>query len=171
MFEFFSIEQYHAQLKQGSLNCLQAVEYYLQKIRSAKHLNAFIEVFDEEVLQRAANLDQKRKAGSAIGKLHGVVIGLKDVICYKDHPISAASKILKGFTSLYSATAVERLLAEDAIIIGRLNCDEFAMGSTNENSAYGKVLNALDETRVPGGSSGGSAVAVQASLMHGFTWQ
>ena len=164
MYEFFSIEQYHAQLKQGSLNCLQVVEHYLQKIRSAKHLNAFIEVFEEEVLERAANLDQKRKAGSVIGKLHGVVIGLKDVICYKSHSISAASKILKGFTSIYSATAVEKLLAEDAIIIGRLNCDEFAMGSTNENSAYGKVLNALDETRVPGGSSGGSAVAVQASL-------
>jgi aspartyl-tRNA(Asn)/glutamyl-tRNA(Gln) amidotransferase subunit A len=164
LFEFFSIEQYHAQLKQGSLNCLQAVEYYLQRIRSAKHLNAFIEVFDEEALQRAAALDQKRRAGHPAGKLHGVVIGLKDVICYKGHAISAASKILKGFTTLYSATAVERLLAEDAIIIGRLNCDEFAMGSTNENSAYGKVLNALDETRVPGGSSGGSAVAVQASL-------
>ena len=83
--------------------------------------------------------------------------------------ISASSDILKNFTSIYSATAVERLLAEDAIIIGNLNCDEFAMGSTNENSAYGKVLNALDETRVPGGSSGGSAVAVQAGLMYGFT--
>ena len=91
-------------------------------------------------------------------------MGLKDVICYKDHKISASSNILKNFTSVYSATVVERLLAEDAIIIGNLNCDEFAMGSTNENSAYGKVLNALDETRVPGGSSGGPAVAVQAGL-------
>jgi aspartyl-tRNA(Asn)/glutamyl-tRNA(Gln) amidotransferase subunit A len=96
--------------------------------------------------------------------LHGVVIGLKDVIAYKNHALTAASKILEGFHSIYSATAVERLLAEEAIIIGNLNCDEFAMGSTNENSAYGKVLNALDETRVPGGSSGGSAVAVQAGL-------
>jgi len=86
------------------------------------------------------------------------------VICYKDHPVTAASGILKDFTSIYSATAVERLIKEEAIIIGNLNCDEFAMGSTNENSTYGKVLNALDETRVPGGSSGGSAVAVQAGL-------
>lgn len=86
------------------------------------------------------------------------------MICYKHHQVSAASNILKNFTSLYSATAVERLLAEDAIIIGRTNCDEFAMGSTNENSAYGKVLNALDKTRTPGGSSGGSAVAMQADL-------
>src|SRR3954466_8188457 len=86
------------------------------------------------------------------------------ILCYKGQKLSASSKILEGFTSLYSSTVVERLLAEDAIIIGRTNCDEFAMGSSNENSAYGKVLNARDNTRVPGGSSGGSAVAVQAGL-------
>ena len=91
-------------------------------------------------------------------------MGIKDVLCYKGHTVTAGSKILKGFHSIYNATAIERLLQEDAIIIGNLNCDEFAMGSSNENSAYGNVLNALDETRVPGGSSGGSAVAVQAGL-------
>ncbi len=99
-----------------------------------------------------------------MGRLHGVVVSIKDVICYKDHPVSAASNILKDFVSLYNATAVERMLAEEAIIIGHTNCDEFAMGSSNENSAYGPVRNALDESRVPGGSSGGSAVAVQAGL-------
>ena len=164
MFEFSSIELYHAQLREGRVTCLQAVEHYLQKIKSAVHLNAFIEVFDAEALNKASQLDEKRKAGLPTRKLHGVVIGLKDVICYKDHRLSAASGILQNFTSLYSASAVEYLLQEDAIIIGRLNCDEFAMGSTNENSVYGKVLNAIDETRVPGGSSGGSAVAVQAGL-------
>lgn len=164
MFQFSSIEQYHAQLQEGNATCLQAVEHYLQLINTNRHLNAFVEVYAEEALQKARQLDEKRKAGATTGKLHGVVIGLKDVICYKDHHITAASRILKNFTSLYSATAVERLLAEEAIIIGNLNCDEFAMGSTNENSAYGKVLNALDERRVPGGSSGGSAVAVQAGL-------
>ena len=165
MFEFSSIEQYHAQLKEGNVTCLQAVEHYLQQIHAKKHLNAFIEVYADEAIAKAKLLDQKRIAGSSTtGKLHGVVIGLKDVICYKDHKISASSNILKGFTSIYSSTAVERLLEEEAIIIGNLNCDEFAMGSTNENSYYGKVLNALDETRVPGGSSGGSAVAVQAGL-------
>lgn len=162
LFEFASIEQYHAQLQEGNVTCLQIAEHYLNRIEETKHLNAFIEVYRDEVLQQAKSLDEKRKSGKPIGKLHGVIIGLKDVICYKDHTVSAASKILKNFTSIYSATAVERLLAEDAIIIGNLNCDEFAMGSTNENSAYGKVLNALDETKVPGGSSGGSAVAVQA---------
>ena len=164
MFEFSSIEQYHAQLQEGNVTCLQAVEHYLQRIHATRHLNAFIEVYENEAIQKAKQLDEKRKSGNTSGKLHGVVIGLKDVICYKDHNISASSNILKNFTSLYSATAVERLLAEEAIIIGNLNCDEFAMGSTNENSAYGNVLNPLDETRVPGGSSGGSAVAVQAKL-------
>jgi aspartyl-tRNA(Asn)/glutamyl-tRNA(Gln) amidotransferase subunit A len=164
LFEFSSIEQYHAQLKKGNLSCQQAVEYFLQRINASKHLNAFIEVYAEEALQKAANLDKKRNAGEPIGLLHGVVIGLKDIIAYKDHRLTAASKILEGFTSIYSATATERLLKEEAIIIGDCNCDEFAMGSTNENSAYGKVMNALDETRIPGGSSGGSAVAVQAGL-------
>jgi len=161
---FSSIEQYHAQLLEDKTTCRQAVEHYLQRIHDSAQLNAFIEVYADEALQQATLLDEKRKNGSPVGKLHGAVIALKDVICHKDHKVSASSNILKNFTSVYSATAVEKLLAEEAIIIGRTNCDEFAMGSTNENSAYGKVLNALDETRVPGGSSGGSAVAVQAGL-------
>lgn len=164
MFEFSSIEQYHAQLQEGTVTCLQATEHYLEQIESRRHLNAFLEVYADEAREKARQLDARRKSGAPTGLLHGVVVGIKDVICYKDHKVSASSRILDQFTSLYSATAVERLLQEEAIIIGRLNCDEFAMGSTNENSAYGKVLNALDETRVPGGSSGGSAVAVQAGL-------
>ena len=93
-----------------------------------------------------------------------MVIGIKDNICYKGHTLSASSKILDGFESLFSATAIQRILAEDAIIIGRTNCDEFAMGSSNENSAFGNVLHHIDRTKVPGGSSGGSAVAVAADL-------
>ncbi len=164
MFEFSSIEQYHARLNEGKATCLQAVEHYLQQIEARQRLNAFIEVYAEEALEKARELDKKRTRGDRIGKLHGVVIGLKDVLCYKDHKLSASSAILKNFTAVYSSTAVKRLIAEEAIIIGSCNCDEFAMGSTNENSVYGKVLNAQDETRVPGGSSGGSAVAVQAGL-------
>ncbi len=143
---------------------MQAVQHYLERIRSSGNLNAFIEVYAEEALGKAETLDRERQDARPMGKLHGVVISIKDVICYKDHKVSASSSMLKGFVSLYSATAVERLLAEEAIIIGSTNCDEFAMGSTNENSAYGNVLNALDQERVPGGSSGGSAVAVQAGL-------
>ncbi len=164
MFEFSSIERYHAQLKRGDVSCRQAVEHFLEQINALKHLNAFIETYSEEALQKAADLDDKRSSGKPMGSLHGVVIGLKDIIAYKDHLVTASSKILDGFHSIYSATATERLLEEEAIIIGRCNCDEFAMGSTNENSVYGKALNAKDNSRVPGGSSGGSAVAVQAGL-------
>lgn len=140
------------------------MKHYLSRIEAGKHLNAYTQVYDDEALERARQLDKKRRAGEKTGALHGVVIGLKDVIAYKDHPLTAASRILTNYTSVYNATAVEKLLREEVIIIGHLNCDEFAMGSTNENSAYGKVLNARDESRVPGGSSGGSAVAVQAGL-------
>ncbi|HMH33498.1 MAG TPA: Asp-tRNA(Asn)/Glu-tRNA(Gln) amidotransferase subunit GatA [Puia sp.] len=164
MFIFHSIKDYHNALQSGSVSCQEAVEYYLNKIESFKYLNAFVRVYKEDALKAAKSLDEKRHAGQPMGKLHGVVIGIKDVICYKDHPVTASSKILQGFVSIYHATVVKQMLQEEAIIIGHLNCDEFAMGSSNENSAYGHVLNALDNTRVPGGSSGGSAVAVQAGL-------
>ena len=164
MFEYTSINQYQLALTQGSTSCVEAVRHYLSQIENNRKLNAFVHVFAEEALKKADELDEKRKAGNRIGNLHGVIIAIKDVLCYKDHPLTAASGILKHFSSLYSATAIEKLLQEEAIIIGVCNCDEFAMGSTNENSVYGKVLNAIDDTRVPGGSSGGSAVAVQAGL-------
>ena len=159
-----TISQIQAALKSGKLMCESLVTGYIANIEANKHLNAFLEVFTDSALQRAQLLDKKLKNGEPTGKLFGAVIALKDNICYKGHKVSAGSKILEGFTSLFDATVVERLLAEDAIIIGRTNCDEFAMGSSNENSAYGNVLNAADNSRVPGGSSGGSAVAVQANL-------
>ncbi len=139
------------------------LDAYLAKISANKNLNAFLEVFEESARKQAELVDQKIKDGTA-GKLAGMVIGLKDNLCYKGHKVSASSKILEGFESLFTATAVERLLAEDAIIIGRLNCDEFAMGSSNENSAFGPVLNPHGDNKVPGGSSGGSAAAVAAGL-------
>ncbi len=164
MFSFQSVSNYHQQLKEEKTSCLQAVEFYLDKIKKNKRLNAFVEVYEEECISRAKFLDEKRISGKTCGKLHGVIIAIKDVICYKDHKTSAASKMLENFISIYNSTAVENLLEEDAIIIGNCNCDEFAMGSTNENSVYGRVKNALNENKVSGGSSGGSAVAVQAGL-------
>ncbi len=143
---------------------LALTRHYLDNIAKNAALNAFLEVFEADVLEKAKQIDEKIKAKQPLGKLFGCVVGIKDNICYKNHKVSAGSKILTGFTSIFSATVVEKLLAEDALIIGRLNCDEFAMGSSNENSAYGNVLNALDTSRVPGGSSGGSAVAVQADM-------
>lgn len=158
-----TIKQVQDDLNAGTTTCLQLVNEFLQRIEANKHLNAFLEVYNDEAIERARFLDAKKENR---GKLYGCVIAIKDNICYKQHKVSAGSKILEGFTSLFNSTVVERLLAEDAIIIGRTNCDEFAMGSSNENSAYGKVLNALDNSRVPGGSSGGSAVVVQANLCH-----
>ena len=164
MFSFHSIASYHDWLKDHSDGCEIAVRHYLVQIGRHERLNAFLETYGEEALARAKELDKKRQAGQHPGKLHGVVVSLKDVIAHRGHTLTAASKILSGFTSIYNATVVDKLLAEDAIIIGRNNCDEFAMGSTNENSAYGNVGNARDASRVPGGSSGGSAVAVQAGM-------
>ena len=163
MKKYTSILEVQNDLRGGALTIPDLVSYYLKNIDEKKHLNAFLEVWGEEAQDRAKRIQEKFQAGNA-GRLAGMVIALKDNICYEGHKVSGSSKILEGFTSLFNSTVVERLHAEDAIFIGRVNCDEFAMGSSNENSAYGAVLNPLDETRVPGGSSGGSAAAVAADL-------
>ncbi len=139
------------------------VESSISNIKGKSSLNAFVEIFEDSARSSAVKVDEKIKKGSA-GKLAGVILGIKDNICYKGHKVSASSKILNNFESLYTATVLQRLIDEDAIVIGRLNCDEFAMGSSNENSFYGNVNNNFDESYVPGGSSGGSAVAVSAGL-------
>jgi aspartyl-tRNA(Asn)/glutamyl-tRNA(Gln) amidotransferase subunit A len=164
LYPFATIKAYQQRLFDGTTSCKQAVEFYLAQTKKFAHLNSLLHTFPEEALQRATELDEQRAAGKTPGKLHGVVITVKDVIAWEQHPLSASSNILKHFHSIYNSTAVQKLLAEDAIIIGINNCDEFAMGSSNENSAFGPVKNMLDESRVPGGSSGGSAVAVQANL-------
>lgn len=160
---FNTLQHLQQELVAGEVSCVQIVESYLENIQKNTHLNAFLEVFGTEALENAQQVDKKVQ-NKKQGKLAGLVVGLKDNISYQGHAVSASSKILDGYTAVYNATVVERLLAEDAIIIGRLNCDEFAMGASNENSAFGPVLNAQDNSRVPGGSSGGSAVAVQANL-------
>ncbi|MBI5915032.1 MAG: Asp-tRNA(Asn)/Glu-tRNA(Gln) amidotransferase subunit GatA [Bacteroidetes bacterium] len=158
-----SLAQTQVALRSGEATCASIVEHYLAQIEATRHLNIYVEVFTEEARQRARDLDEKfAQNPNSVGKLFGAVISIKDVICYAGHEVTAGSKMLKGFRSVFSATVVERLLAEDAIIIGRVNCDEFAMGSTNESSCYGPTRNAADPSKVPGGSSGGSAVAVQA---------
>jgi len=160
---YHSLEEVRADLLSSETTLVALVNYYLQRIETYQHLNVFLHVYADEALKRAEAIDAKLKAGTA-GKLAGMVISIKDMICYKDHPVSASSKILKGFKSIYSSTVVERILAEDAIIIGHVNCDEFAMGASNETSHYGNVLNFADNSLVPGGSSGGSAVSVQADM-------
>jgi len=144
------------------ISLVQICQEYINRIKSSTS-NAFIEVFEEEALSKAEEI-QKKVISNDFGLLAGIFVGLKDNICYKDHRLTASSKMLEGFKSLFSATAVEKILNEDAIILGRLNCDEFAMGSSNENSIYGPVKNPKDEKKVPGGSSGGSAAAVAEGL-------
>ena len=164
MRRFHSLTEVRNELTAGNTTCRQLVEYYLDNIeRRNGRLNAFLEVWPEEARAQAEAVDAKLAAGTA-GKLAGMVVGLKDVLAYKDHALQSSSHILDGFKSLFTATAVQRLLDEDAIFIGRQNCDEFAMGASNESSYFGPVRNAADEERVSGGSSGGSAVAVQADM-------
>ncbi len=163
MKKYTSYFQIRNDIEKGDTSCQKLVNYYLKNIHAKKHLNCFLEVYQDEALARAEQIDQKFSRGQA-GRLAGIVIALKDVLCYKDHTLQAGSKILQGFESQFTASAVQSLLDEDAIIIGRNNCDEFAMGSSCENSAFGPVLNDLDHERVPGGSSGGAAVAVQTDM-------
>lgn len=156
----------HTEVKKAltsGISLLGILDSYFVEIEKRKNLNAFLEIFHDSAREQATKIDAKLKAGTA-GRLAGMVIAIKDNICYKNHKVSASSKILGGFESLYTATALQRLLDEDVIVIGRTNCDEFAMGSSNENSAFGPVLNALNEKKVPGGSSGGSASAVAGNL-------
>lgn len=151
-----------AALREGRFSCRQLVEHYLAQIGRSRALNIYLEVFEEEALTKASETDARLAAGGGLGRLFGGVLSLKDVLCYAGHRVSAGSRMLEGFESQFSATAVERILAEDAIILGRVNCDEFAMGSTNEHSAFGPTRNPVDPQRVPGGSSGASAAAVAA---------
>lgn len=166
MEDFQTISHIQASLKSNKITCLALVERYLANIKEKNNeLNAFIEVYETEALAQAKITDNEILNG-IIKPLTGVVIGIKDLLCYKNHNSTGGSKILKGFKSLFTATAVQRLIDAGAIIIGRQNCDEFGMGSANENSAYGPTKNAADNSKVAGGSSGGSAVAVQANFCH-----
>lgn len=150
-------------IRNGELSLIQNVTDFLARIESKKNINAFNFVFADDALTQSKLIEEKIKSGSA-GKLAGMVVAVKDVLSIKDKPLTCSSNILKNFKAIYNATAVQKIIDEDAIIIGKTNCDEFAMGSSNENSAFGLVKNPIDESRVPGGSSGGSAAAVTANL-------
>ena len=163
LLQYSSIYEKIQKIRAGEICLKENVLFFLERIESQKDLNAFNFVFNESSLRQAGLIEEKIKQNRA-GKLAGMVIAVKDVLSIKDMPLTCSSAILNDFTSIYTATAVQKLIDEDVIIIGKTNCDEFAMGSSNENSAFGNVLNPYDKTRVSGGSSGGSAVAVAAYL-------
>lgn len=153
-------------VKQGSFSCVEVVEAYLERINANSDLNAFITVSAESALKKAKEYDDLSKQDGLIAGLPllGVPVAVKDIICTKNIKTTGASRILANYIPPYNATAVSVLEEAGAIVIGKTNCDEFAMGSSNETSFFGPTLNPWDKSRVPGGSSGGSAVAVAGDL-------
>ena len=152
-----------ADLQSGAITCESITGEYLAAAERGKGLNALLAVFPERAMDQARAVDKKLSAGTA-GPLAGMVMTIKDVLCLAGERVTCGSKILENFVSPYDATVVARLRAADAILLGKTNMDEFAMGSSTENSAFGRVKLPQDESRVPGGSSGGSAVAVKAGI-------
>jgi len=150
---------------EGKRSATSIAQYYLDRIaKYDKQVGAFLSVFEKQALQRAHELDQKRTSKKPLGKLAGIPIAIKDNILVKGEINTCASKFLTNYRSPYNATAIDLLLAEDAILIGKTNLDEFAMGSSTENSALQKTRNPWNLNCTPGGSSGGSAAAVAARL-------
>jgi aspartyl/glutamyl-tRNA(Asn/Gln) amidotransferase subunit A (EC 6.3.5.-) len=159
-----NFESYRRSLFAGETSVYETVKNFLLAAKSDAGLNIFLELYDDSLAQ-AEIVDRKIKAGNA-GKLAGMVIAVKDIIAIKNRKLTCGSRMLENFVSIYDATVIERLIKEDAIVIGKTNLDEFAMGSSTEYSAFGPTLNPVDRTRVPGGSSGGSAAAVAAGHSH-----
>jgi len=165
-----TLDELAQRVRTGKLSAEALVRESLAQIAETSHLNAYLHVAADAALESARRIDARQKAGDTLGALAGIPIAIKDALCTLDAPTTAGSKILTkdgedpktGWRPPYDATVIERLRAADAIIVGKTNMDEFAMGSSNENSAFGPVKNPVDNSRIPGGSSGGSAVAVAA---------
>jgi aspartyl-tRNA(Asn)/glutamyl-tRNA(Gln) amidotransferase subunit A len=154
-----------AEIAEGRLRAEDLAAGYYDRIeRKNPLLNVYLSLTKERALEQAARIDTLAAKGDPLPPLAGIPVGIKDVLVMRGAPATAGSKILEGYRPPYDATAVKKLEAAGAVLLGKLNCDEFAMGSSNENSAYGPVRNPVDPERVPGGSSGGSAAAVAANL-------
>ena len=158
-----SVVELAARLQARELSAVEAAQHFLQRIDSHQALGAFVALDADATLAQARAADAAMAQGHA-GPLAGVPIAHKDIFVTRDFPTTAGSKMLEGYRSPFDATTVARLASAGAVTLGKLNCDEFAMGSSNENSAYGAVQNPWDTGRIPGGSSGGSAAAVAARL-------
>ena len=161
-----TISQIITAITSGTKTAEEITRYYLAQIADKNpQINAFVEVFEADAIAQAKAIDAKKARGEKLGSLAGVPVGIKDNILYKGHKATCCSKMLENYTAAYTSTVVKKLLEQDAVIIGRTNMDEFAMGSSNQTSAWGVVHNPTDMTRVPGGSSGGSAAAVAAGMV------
>ena len=162
--ENLTISQVKKCLTDKKFSCRELTEFYLKRIESWRELNAFITVTADEARSQADKVDRQIALGEDLAELAGVPVSVKDIILTKGIKTTAGSKILANYAAAYDATVVLRLKKAGAVILGKTNCDEFAMGSSNETSAFGPVKNPWDKTKVPGGSSGGSAAAVAADL-------
>ncbi|HEX3724736.1 MAG TPA: Asp-tRNA(Asn)/Glu-tRNA(Gln) amidotransferase subunit GatA [Pirellulales bacterium] len=154
-----------AKLKQGDLTSVDLTQAYLDQIaRHDPQVKAFLRVDAPRALERAAEIDARRRQSKPLGSLAGLPVAIKDLLCTEGEVTTCASRMLENFKPPYDATVVARLKAADAVLIGKTNLDEFAMGGSTENSAFQKTANPWDLTRIPGGSSGGSAAAVAAGM-------
>jgi aspartyl-tRNA(Asn)/glutamyl-tRNA(Gln) amidotransferase subunit A len=161
-----SVAEIAESVRRGEASARATTEMALARIAALDgELHAFLDVAKTEAIAQASTVDAKRARGETLGPLAGVPIAIKDAICTRGEPSTAASRILEGYVPPYDATVIERLRAADAIIIGKTNLDEFAMGSSTENSAFGPTKNPWETARTPGGSSGGSAAAVAARMV------
>jgi len=153
------------QIASGATKAVDLAEQYYARIAAHNPLlNVYLALTRDRALAQAERVDEAAANGDPLGPLAGIPVGIKDVLTVQGAPATAGSKILGGYHPPYDATSVRKLEAAGAVVLGKINCDEFAMGSSNENSAYGPVRNPVDTERVPGGSSGGSAAAVAANL-------
>ncbi|HVZ83154.1 MAG TPA: Asp-tRNA(Asn)/Glu-tRNA(Gln) amidotransferase subunit GatA [Terracidiphilus sp.] len=160
-----SLAELREGISAGSIKAVDLASSYYDRIAEINpHLNVYLSLTRERAIEQAARVDAAAAKGDPLGPLAGIPVAIKDVLVMQGAPATAGSKILEGYRPPYDATAVSRLDAAGAVLLGKLNCDEFAMGSSNENSAYGPVRNPVDTERVPGGSSGGSAAAVAANI-------
>lgn len=159
------IKELHQQLKKKKVSAEKLVRDFLDKIEKKDgEINAYLEVFKDSALKTAKKVDEKISQGKEIGMLEGIPCAIKDNLCIEGQKVSAGSKILENYVAPYSATVIEKLKNRGAVFLGRTNMDEFAMGSSTENSAFGPTKNPYDLKRVPGGSSGGSAACVSSGL-------
>ena len=162
---FFSASEIVKKIKEKKVSCVEVTRAFLERSKKLNPLiHSFLFLNEEKALEQAGNLDKKIAKNGSLGKLAGVPIAIKDNICVQDLQLTCSSKILQNFVSPYDATVIKRLLKEDAILLGKTNLDEFAMGSSTENSAFMTTKNPWDLNRVPGGSSGGSASAVSSRM-------
>ena len=165
----YSVAELAIQLRQRKVSAVETAQHFLKRSRDHAELGAFLDFNEEATLEQARSADAALAAGTAGAALLGVPVAHKDIFVTRDFVATAGSKMLAGYRSPFDATVVANLSAQGAVTLGKLNCDEFAMGSANENSAYGLVKNPWDPSRVPGGSSGGSAAAVAARLVPAAT--